>query len=111
MFVVSRVSCATEIFSLCQSSCCKCREVGRKELSIFSLKVVGDQESDFFLSKPLFNVELLLNGCLKKYSVQVYLPCAGIDVRSLTDFSRSKVRAVLSPSRKVSIFGCPCCCY
>lgn len=90
---------------------CKCREVGRKELSIFSLKVVGDKESDFFPSKPLFNVELLLNGCLKKYSVQVCLPCAGIDVRSLTDFSRSKVRAVLSPSRKVSVFGCPCCCY
>lgn len=63
------------MFSLCQSNCCKCREVGRKELNIFSLKVVGDKESDFFLSKSLFSVELLLNGCLKKYSVQYKSVC------------------------------------
>lgn len=92
-------------FSLRQSSCCKCGEVGRRELSILSLKVAGDKESDFFLFRSLCGVELLSNGCLKKYSIEVCLPCPCIGVRSLTDFSRSRVRAVVIPSRKVSIFG------
>lgn len=83
-------------------------ELAEKNLSIFSLQVVRDKESDFFLSKSLLSVELLLNDCVKKYLVQVCLPCISIDVRSLTDFFRSKPRAVLNPSRKVSIFSCPC---
>lgn len=54
--VIFRERCTAEMFSLCQS---------KKELSIFSLKVVGDNESDFFISKSLFTVEQLLSGCLK----------------------------------------------
>lgn len=103
--VVSRVTCPTEMVSLCQSNCC--RGVGRKDLSVFSLQVVGDKQSHFFLSRSLLSVELLLNDCLKKYLVQACLLCISIDVRSLTDFFRSKRRAVLSPSRKVYIFSCP----
>lgn len=67
IYVVSRVRFPTEMVFLCQSNCC--RGVGRKDLRVFSLQAVGDKGSDFFLSKSLLSVELLLSDCLKKYLV------------------------------------------